>query len=541
MDNDHSVIEKYSLWLLAFYAFVLFLFMNNWGTVESSEARYAEIAREMLVSGDWIHPQLLNIHHYHKPPFTYWITGFGYLLFGVNPFGVRFFLAISGLVQMVLIFRIAQYFFQDKTKALAAALIYATLPLVIISIRGLTTDSYLQTFILLAIYGFIRWRTTQHMVWLYLIAIACGAGFLTKGPLILILPFFFVIGFYKTLPQVSFSYHHLFSFLLFIATGFSWFIYLAVENQEFIRYFLFRHTYERMANAGVFSRSEPFWYYLLYAPLTALPWTILLINGFVRARWRNVHPTIQKMVVFLVLLPITFFSLSSSKLILYVMPAFAGIAIISAYFLFHLEKPSRIENYVLGYFTLICLSFFGISQVDKSIALPPVLLIPPVVTIIILVGIRIFKSLSSVDRILLSAFVFTVFLLTYGAWFMKFNELKINSTRPLAAWIKEHQLQDRNILVYNRLLPSLAFHLNDDIISLHDGNRYLKREVNFEKDEAWKRGLFDLTNPKEADRLLSLLQKNPVMIVKGKVNPSSQWLLPYFSHQHKEGDWMIYY
>jgi len=541
MDSDRSVFEKYSLWLLAVYGLVLFLFMNNWGTVESSEARYAEIAREMLVSGDWIHPQLLNIHHYHKPPFTYWITAFGYLLFGINSFGARFFLAVSGLVQLLLIYQIARHFFKDKTKALAAGLIYATLPLVIISIRGLTTDSYLQTFILLSIYCFIQWRTTQRVVWLYLIAIACAAGFLTKGPLILILPVFFVIGFYKTLPKVSFSYHHLLSFLLFIVIGFSWFIYLAVENSQFIRYFLFRHTYERMANAGVFSRSEPFWYYLLYAPLTALPWTIFLIKGFISTRWRNVNPTIKKMAIFLVLLPITFFSLSSSKLILYVMPAFAGIAILSAYFLFHLEKLPRIENYVLGYFTLICLSFFGINQVDKSIALPPVLLIPPVVTILVLVGIRIFKSLSSVDRILLSAFVFTVFLLAYGAWFMKFNELKINSTRSLAAWIKDNQLQDRNILVYNRLLPSLAFHLNDDIISLHDGNRYLKREVNFEKDEAWKQGLFDLTNPQDADRLLALLQTDPVMIVKGKVNPSSQWLLTYFSHQHKEGEWIIYY
>ncbi len=541
MDNDRTVLKKYSLWLFAIYALVLFLFMNNWGTVESSEARYAEIAREMLVSGDWIHPQLLNIHHYHKPPLTYWITGFGYLLFGINTFGARFFLAVSVLMQLLLIYKIARIFFQDESKALAAGLIYGTLPLVIISLRGLTTDSYLQTFILLSIYGFIKWRTTQQVVWLYIIAIACGLGFLTKGPLILILPVFFVIGFYKTFPNTSFSYHHLFSTLVFIAIGFSWFIYLAAENSEFIRYFLFRHTYERMANAGVFSRSEPFWYYLLYAPLVALPWTIILINGFVKVRWRKVEPTMQKVTVFLVMFPLLFFSLSSSKLILYVMPAFAGIAILSTYFLFQLEKKSRIENYVLGYFTLICLSFFGINQVDNSIHLPPVLMIPPVVTIIIIFGIRMYKSLSNVDRILLSTFVFTLFLLTFGAWFMKSNELKINSTRPLAEWIKENQLQNRNILVYNKLLPSLAFHLNVDIISLHDGNRYLKREVNFENDEEWKKGLFDLTKPSEADRLLPLMRKAPVLIVKGTVNPPSQWLLSYFSHQHQQGDWVIYY
>jgi hypothetical protein len=31
------------------------------------------------------------------------------------------------------------------------------------------------------------------------------------------------------------------------------------------------------------------------------------------------------------------------------------------------------------------------------------------------------------------------------------------------------------------------------------------------------------------------------MLVKGEVQPSSQWLLKYFPHHHKEGDWLIYY
>jgi 4-amino-4-deoxy-L-arabinose transferase len=152
-----------------------------------------------------------------------------------------------------------------------------------------------------------------------------------------------------------------------------------------------------------------------------------------------------------------------------------------------------------------------------------------------------YTSLINIDRILISTLLFTIFLLAYGALFMKLNELKINSTKPLAEWIKDQRFQHKNILVYDRLLPSLAFHLNQDIISLHDGNRYLKREVNFEKDDQWKKWLYDLTDSSEADRLKPLLQSAPIMIVMGPVKPSSQWLLSFFSQQHKEGDWIIYF
>ena len=221
MHSNRSVLMKYAPLLIAIYVLTVFIFMNDWGTVESSEARYAEIAREMLISGDWIHPQLMNIHHYHKPPFTYWITAVSYSLFGINTFAARFFLAVSVLIQLVLIYRIADYFLKDKHKAFAAALVYATMPLLIVSMRGLTTDAYLQTFILFSVYFFIQWRTKRQPRWLYLIALAGGFGFLTKGPLVLILPVFFLIGFFKILPKTSFTYHHFLSSLLFIAIGFS--------------------------------------------------------------------------------------------------------------------------------------------------------------------------------------------------------------------------------------------------------------------------------------------------------------------------------
>ncbi len=107
--------------------------LGNWGLMETSEARYAEISREMIENGDYLHPKLLGIYHYHKPPMTYQITALGYKIFGVNELGARFFLQIAILIQMLLIYQITLLLFKSKETALASALIYFSLPIVLIS------------------------------------------------------------------------------------------------------------------------------------------------------------------------------------------------------------------------------------------------------------------------------------------------------------------------------------------------------------------------------------------------------------------------
>lgn len=526
--------------LLTVYALVLVIFSSDWGIIESSEARYAEIARTMFVSGDWLHPRLLNIQHFHKPPFTYWITALGYSIFGINELGARFFLVASLVVQVMVVHRIAMLLLKDKEVAFASAVLYASMPLVLTSVRGLTTDCYLQTFILLTLYFFIEWRITQKKYWLYLIAVAAALGFLTKGPLILILPILFFFGFKKSLPETRASYHHLISFLLFLVIGFSWYVYLAAEDEKFIRYFLFHQTFDRVTNAGVFSRNEPFWYYVLYTPLVALPWIILWVVGFAKNSWRNLQPTLQKITLYCVLAPLIFFSLVSSKLILYVLPIFPGVSIVAAYFLLQFKGPV-IRNSIFFFFILVPLSFYSLPLFDPNIVTPTELMILPALAAILFFMVWKRKYVMETDRLLLGAFIFSVFMAVYSARFMKYNELAVNSTKPVAEWIMNNNLQQRHVIVYNRMLPSLAFHLNQNIISLHDGSRYLKRETAFEKNDEWKNYLFDLTIPSEADRLVPVLKQNPVLIVKGKIRSHSLWMNEYVAHHHEIGEWIIYY
>ena len=102
----------------------------------------------MHASGDYLHPVYLGIEHYHKPPFTYWITSFSYAFFGVSPFAARFFLQVALLLQLILVFSISRIMFRKESWAWQSVLIYASMLIVWVSVRSLTTDAYLTTWLL---------------------------------------------------------------------------------------------------------------------------------------------------------------------------------------------------------------------------------------------------------------------------------------------------------------------------------------------------------------------------------------------------------
>ena len=103
MDQDRAeragAIDRRPLraWL-AFAAFALvlaFAFQGTRGLWEPDEGRYAEVAREMLVSGDLLTPHLDFEPHFTKPPLTYWCITASMAAFGRNEWAVRLYLALS--------------------------------------------------------------------------------------------------------------------------------------------------------------------------------------------------------------------------------------------------------------------------------------------------------------------------------------------------------------------------------------------------------------------------------------------------------------
>ncbi len=533
------------LLLLLFAASILLWNVGSYGVVETSDARYAEIGREMFLNGDWLHPSLLQIHHYHKPPLTYQITALGYSLFGITPFGARFFLQIALLLQLLLVYLWAKDLLQDRRSALVASAVYFSFPLVLASSRTLTTDAYLTTFALLAIFAWTRYRIRGTALWLYLGALALGLGFLTKGPLVLIPFVLYWLFFRKRLPRQNPSRGSILAaWSLFVLLSASWYLYLAWENPAFWSYFVERQTVERFSS-NVFHRHEPFWYYWLLTPLLGLPWLAALPWMLLKERSVFRSGSLERALVGILLLTWIFFSISSSKRIFYVLPYFGFFAVLIASLLQKISND-QIQKIARAFgiyaFTLaaaLCLApFFPLK-----ISLPWNIGIYGFFALLLLGALFVSKRFDALMRALLAAWIASALLLLSASELMAQRPELFKIARPAAAWIRTQHLQNRLILVYDRRLPSLAFELDRPIVSLYDGDRSLNRETQFETDNGWKASLYNLKSPEEVHRLRARLRHHPSLLViyRKKLSANARWLEKLFSHHEVMGKWSIYY
>ena len=524
---------------------------SNWGLTESSEARYAEISKEMYATDDYIHPKLLGIQHYHKPPVTYYITSLGYYLFGINEFGARFFLHIALLIQLWLVYKITQLLYNDKRISLTATLIYFSYPIVQAAANNLTTDAYLTTFIFFGIYFFLKYhQTPKHNIFIYLFYIFCGLAFLTKGP-VGILPQILFAVFYTRILRIksTFNIHNFLALILGIAICVSWFVVLVFQNKNFLNYFLRHQIVDRVAS-DAFKRSKPFWYYFVTMPLLGLPAFYYIIN-YLAIKFRSLHFRRTLAAVLLITLAILLlvFSASSSKLILYVLPLYLFIAILSA------KHLSLISLKTIKIFENISFSFSYVIFTGLIVAcfIPLQFVFPKIPVLLLSVGgiiCMLFFSYKNFQvRYIKAPFInaLTISVLTFVFPFiMKANDLKINSVKSVANFIKQQSNnKPGSIAVYDYLLPSLAFYANEKIITLNNGNPVAQRETQFEaNDSMWESSYFKLNKNKDSTVLTSLLAKPNSYIIalaKNALPDSLSILKKNLPNKIVMEKWIIYY
>ena len=351
--------------LLAVAACMFFVGIGRLALIEPDEGRNAEVAREMLASGDWITPHFNNFSYLDKPPVFFWAVASSFKVGGLSEASARFPSALAALLTVFLAWLLARRMF-EKSTALYAGIVLATSPLVVVFARDVIFDMTLTLFVAGAMACYwLREADREHQKLLdALFFAAMGLATLTKGPVGFLLPLLSISA-YQAL-QGKFARLKDLNWLLGLAAFFTitlpWFIAVSVRHPDFPGYAFWQESLQRFAT-GHSHRAGPIYYYLLIYLAGFLPWSFFLLYAAVHRvrRWRELRQEQQAPVLFLlswVGVIFVFFTISQSKLPGYFLPAMVPLSILMAKVWTgpEPEQDRRTPDWVTGGFaTLIAL------------------------------------------------------------------------------------------------------------------------------------------------------------------------------------------
>ena len=344
-----------SAWLLlGLTLFTFFFLLGTRSLNEPDEGRYAEIAREMVETGDWLVPTIWYVPHLDKPPLTYWAVAASLKLFGLNEWAVRLPLALAGLSGVGAAWLLGLGLGGHGTARWSVLILLSSMLYFAMS-RMLTTDIFLTQFIAWSVYFFWRsWRSLDGLseadedsraraarksfVWQMLGWAALAGGFLTKGPVALAIP---AASFGALLVYRRRDAARLNVLLLGAMAGVTWFSVLALPWYLMVFQTL-PDAFDFMVNnrlaghalgTAVKNRGGSPFYFIGILSVGFLPWTPVLGWLWRRAHWRSLGPAQKEGWLLLsvwVIFTFALFSLNQSKLPAYILPLFPALAVMVA-------------------------------------------------------------------------------------------------------------------------------------------------------------------------------------------------------------------
>jgi len=306
------------------------------GLMDPDEGRYAEIAREFFVLGDWGIPHLNLLPYLEKPPLVYWLTALSFKVFGYTEIASRLPSAVSALGGVFLAYGLGRAFWGPGPGVLSALVLASAAGYVALG-RILTLDMAFALFLNLGIgLGYLALSRGRERLWLWAY-LALALAVLTKGPVALVLAglvwvIWVMVNRRSGRPLIQIRY-----WVLLAVITLPWFIYVQWRYPEFFRFFILEHHLLRFLTPAI--HPEPLWYYVPVLLGLLLPWTWLLPWTLAaRGRWRD--PDYRFLVIWAAVI-LVFFSLSRGKLAPYILPALLPLALLVGHGLARLTGVGR--------------------------------------------------------------------------------------------------------------------------------------------------------------------------------------------------------
>ena len=327
-----AIARSYVFFLVALYVVLYLVPLPVRPLASPDEVRYAEIAREMLASGDWVSPHFNGVRYFEKPALGHWLNAASLAVFGENAFAARLPVALATGLAALIVFGLARRFAGARVAALAT-LVFLTTFLV----GGVGTFALLDAFLALfltaalaAYYVALRETGARRRTWLIACGVACGAAFLVKGFLALAIPVIVAVPYLALNKRWRDAFATPWWPIVAAAVVvLPWSVLIYLREPDFWRYFFWVEHIQRFA-ADDAQHAEPVWYYLAYLPLLGWPWVLLVPAAAIGLKRAGGDRDFLRFVLIWAVLPALFFSASKGKLATYVLPCFAPLSILLA-------------------------------------------------------------------------------------------------------------------------------------------------------------------------------------------------------------------
>jgi|KBSSwiStaDraftv2_1062776.scaffolds.fasta_scaffold32680_2 4-amino-4-deoxy-L-arabinose transferase-like glycosyltransferase len=320
-----------------FVAGLWFLTLDARHLLPSDEGRYAEIAREMLASGDWVTIRYNGVKYFEKPPLHMWMTALSFQAFGVGEWQARLWVALTGAFGIAVTALAARRWFGPRV-ALFAALILVAAPAWNLAGHFNSLDMGLSGALSCVLAALLIAQHPETSAgarrrWMWLAWAAMAVALLTKGLIGVVLPGMVLVVYSAVTRDFAVwrRLHIASGAILALALATPWFAMVSLRNPEFAHFFFIHEHFQRYLT-NVHHRDGAWWYFVPQLLVGFLPWLGLSpgVAAVVRddARGKGFRPGV--LLAAWALTIFVFFSFSGSKLPGYIVPIYPALAILGA-------------------------------------------------------------------------------------------------------------------------------------------------------------------------------------------------------------------
>jgi 4-amino-4-deoxy-L-arabinose transferase-like glycosyltransferase len=346
----------FQIFILVTFCFLLFILeVGRWDLWDPDEPRYAEVAREMVNSGDWILMHLNGKTYGDKPPLFFWLIVLSsYLWGGFTPFAVRFAPALFGMLTVLLTFFLGKNLYSPRTGFLSGLILATSVEFAYLSTRA-NIDTTLTFFTTASILCFLLWfqkgkgkksyEDPMGGLPFFGFYIGMALATLAKGPVGFVIPLL-VSLIYLTIQRdwkgIK-GMRLLPGMLLFLAIVLFWYLPAVIAGgKAYLQETLLKHTVDAYAKGWTHVR--PFYYYFVNFPMDFLPWFLFLpgaiVTGLSKKKERQPKEFLFLLIWFLSIF--FFFSFSKGKRPIYLLPIYpAASLLVGRFWDTYLSRPNR--------------------------------------------------------------------------------------------------------------------------------------------------------------------------------------------------------